>query len=107
MTYDPANIRVNRLNPPRRDVVLLPTSGFVIIAFKADNPGSWLMHCHIAEHASIGLALQILERQWDAAAFWPLATSHAIEMARTLCKNWTDWVSESLPRTLLPTDSGI
>jgi hypothetical protein len=26
-------------NPPRRDVVLLPASGFVIIAFKADNPG--------------------------------------------------------------------
>ena len=26
-------------NPPRRDVVLLPASGYVIIAFKADNPG--------------------------------------------------------------------
>ncbi|KAK3358671.1 multicopper oxidase-domain-containing protein, partial [Lasiosphaeria hispida] len=45
--YTAANIRPNRLNPPRRDVVLMPTSGFIIIAFKADNPGSWLMHCHI------------------------------------------------------------
>ena len=27
-------------NPPRRDVVLLPAHGYVIIAFKADNPGS-------------------------------------------------------------------
>jgi Multicopper oxidase len=27
-------------NPPRRDVVLLPANGYVIIAFKADNPGS-------------------------------------------------------------------
>lgn len=26
-------------NPPRRDVVLLPATGYVIIAFKADNPG--------------------------------------------------------------------
>ena len=30
-------------NPPRRDVALLPASGYLIIAFKADNPGesSW------------------------------------------------------------------
>lgn len=26
-------------NPPRRDVALLPASGYLIIAFKADNPG--------------------------------------------------------------------
>ena len=52
-------------NPPRRDVVLLPANGFVVIAFKADNPGIWLLHCHIAHHASSGLALQILERQKD------------------------------------------
>lgn len=26
-------------NPPRRDVVLLPASGYIVIAFKADNPG--------------------------------------------------------------------
>ncbi|KAK0702154.1 multicopper oxidase-domain-containing protein [Lasiosphaeris hirsuta] len=52
-------------NPPRRDVVLLPTEGYIVIAFKADNPGSWLFHCHIPWHASSGLALQILERQDD------------------------------------------
>ena len=34
-------------NPPRRDVVLLPTDGYVIIAFRTDNPGPWLIHCHI------------------------------------------------------------
>jgi Multicopper oxidase len=31
---------INCTNPPRRDVVLLPANGYVIIAFKADNPGS-------------------------------------------------------------------
>lgn len=48
-------------NPPRRDVVLLPAFGWVIIGFKLDNPGTWLMHCHIAWHASSGLALQWVE----------------------------------------------
>ena len=59
------NIKLKFGNPPRRDVVLLPSSGYVVIAFKADNPGSWLFHCHIPWHASSGLALQILERQED------------------------------------------
>ena len=44
-------------NPPRRDVALLPANGYLIIAFKSDNPGSWLMHCHIAWHASAGLGM--------------------------------------------------
>lgn len=35
------NLHLNTHNPPRRDVVLLPGNGFVVIAFKTDNPGSW------------------------------------------------------------------
>jgi hypothetical protein len=31
---------INCTNPPRRDVALLPAEGYIIIAFKADNPGS-------------------------------------------------------------------
>jgi hypothetical protein len=99
---------VNRLNPPRRDVVLLPANGFVIIAFKADNPGSWLMHCHIAKHASGGLALQILERQADAASIWP-KTNPAAQTAASLCSGWSRWVvaSHTPTATPLPDDSGI
>lgn len=41
-------------NPPRRDVVLLPETGYIAIAFRADNPGVWLIHCHIAWHSSAG-----------------------------------------------------
>ena len=36
-------------NPPRRDVALLPKNGYLAIAFRPDNPGVWLMHCHIGE----------------------------------------------------------
>ena len=34
------NPAINCNNPPRRDSVLLPGGGFIIIAFKADNPGT-------------------------------------------------------------------
>lgn len=32
-------------NPPRRDVAMLPESGYLVMAFKTDNPGAWLCHC--------------------------------------------------------------
>ena len=57
------NITLKTQNPPRRDVVLLPEGGFIVIAFKADNPGAWLVHCHIAWHASSGLGFQIIENK--------------------------------------------
>lgn len=31
---------IKRLNPPRRDVALLPMNGYLLIAFKVDNPGT-------------------------------------------------------------------
>ena len=62
-----------------------------MIAFKTDNPGAWLVHCHIARHAAEGLALQILERQKDADDIWPWATSDAIAVARETCDKWSDW----------------
>lgn len=78
------------INPPRRDVVLLPTNGYVVIAFKADNPGPWLVHCHIATHISAGLGMQIMEDQSKAFKFWPNDDSAIIE-ANRVCTNWKKW----------------
>lgn len=33
--------------PMRRDTVLAPPNGNVILRFRADNPGLWLFHCHL------------------------------------------------------------
>ncbi|KAF4817392.1 Laccase [Colletotrichum siamense] len=79
------------VNFPRRDVVSVPTDGHVVIAFKADNPGVWLMHCHIALHASGGLSLQILERQGAANVIWPAGNSTALDTAHSLCASWNSW----------------
>ncbi|KAE8361859.1 multicopper oxidase-domain-containing protein [Aspergillus caelatus] len=49
-------------NPPRRDTAMLPRKAHLVIAFQADNPGAWLMHCHIGWHTTEGLALQFVER---------------------------------------------
>ncbi|KXG49932.1 Multicopper oxidase, type 2 [Penicillium griseofulvum] len=50
-------------NPPRRDTAVLAGNGWLFIAFQTNNPGAWLMHCHIGWHVDEGLALQFIERQ--------------------------------------------
>ncbi|KFZ08203.1 hypothetical protein V502_09488 [Pseudogymnoascus sp. VKM F-4520 (FW-2644)] len=47
-----SDVKLNFEPPMRRDVATVPKNGFVVMAFKADNPGSWLFHCHIAAHSS-------------------------------------------------------
>ncbi|SPO06606.1 related to Laccase-2 [Cephalotrichum gorgonifer] len=49
-------------NPVRRDVEQIPGSGWLVIAFYTDNPGAWLLHCHIGWHVSQGFGMQFLER---------------------------------------------
>jgi FtsP/CotA-like multicopper oxidase with cupredoxin domain len=56
------NAALSVTNPIRRDTHTAPANGYTVIAFKADNPGAWLLHCHIAFHISSGLGVQFLER---------------------------------------------
>jgi hypothetical protein len=41
---------------------MLPSGGMLQIAFLTDNPGVWLLHCHIGWHTSLGFALTFVER---------------------------------------------
>ena len=48
--YDPRTAPTPPEFPMRRDVILAPASGNVVIRFRADNPGVWLFHCHLEWH---------------------------------------------------------
>jgi FtsP/CotA-like multicopper oxidase with cupredoxin domain len=37
------------------DTVLIPAKETVDIAFVADNPGDWMLHCHVADHQMSGM----------------------------------------------------
>ncbi|KAK7409407.1 hypothetical protein QQX98_008416 [Neonectria punicea] len=84
------NVTLKFDNPPRRDVALIPAGGYLVVAFRADNPGSWLFHCHIAWHASSGLALQILEREEDLKA---MMTEEKLRQTKDGCREWDKWFS--------------
>ena len=40
---------------PLRDTILIDRRKSMDIAFVADNPGDWLLHCHMLEHAASGM----------------------------------------------------
>nr|XP_018904620.1 PREDICTED: laccase-3-like isoform X2 [Bemisia tabaci] len=50
-------------NPPLKDVISVPSFGYVVLRFLADNPGVWFFHCHFLYHHLSGMSatLQIGE----------------------------------------------
>ncbi|OAA56354.1 laccase [Niveomyces insectorum RCEF 264] len=81
-------------NPVRRDVVMLPSLGWIVIAFRTDNPGTWLMHCHIAWHVSGGLAVNFLERPGDLRAGISASDKSVFD---TQCANWNTYYPSEDP----------
>ncbi|KAK0728667.1 multicopper oxidase like protein [Lasiosphaeria miniovina] len=47
--------------PLSRDTVTVYANSYVVIRFKATNPGVWLFHCHIEWHVEMGLTATIIE----------------------------------------------
>lgn len=63
---------LNLLNPIRRDVFTLPACtfnatngcldrGYVVLRLQTDNPGTWILHCHIEWHLETGMAMLFIE----------------------------------------------
>lgn len=97
--FDGTASSFNTANPPRRDVATLPGNGYLAIAFLLDNPGAWLVHCHIAWHASQGLSLEFVEDQSDIAV-----TLTDTDTFMDQCSSWDAYTtSEIFPQD----DSGI
>ncbi|KAB8226351.1 Cupredoxin [Aspergillus novoparasiticus] len=84
------SIPLQTRNPPRRDVALLPAQsdgGYLVIAFPTDNPGAWLLHCHMGFHSSTGFVQQIVERKTE---FWRFLNP---ELLRDTCDAWDDYAA--------------
>jgi hypothetical protein len=96
-TWD-ETITSDQTNPPRRDVMMLPAGGHLVLQFNADNPGAWPLHCHIAWHVSAGLYVTVLERP-DLIA---KQTFPSI-MAQT-CRDWAGYTNTTIVDQI---DSGL
>jgi len=69
---------------------MLPGNGHLAIAFKLDNPGAWLIHCHIAWHSSEGLALELVESE-KSITLAPAST----KALHDTCRSWERWSSKA------------
>lgn len=73
---------LNTRNPPLRDTATLPQNGWVVLRLQADNPGLWILHCHLfwcvdgcmALLAGAGLPARV-HRSWQAEAARRLASA--------------------------------
>ncbi|MEQ1717164.1 MAG: multicopper oxidase family protein [Hyphomicrobium sp.] len=54
-TFEVLSSNLRKLPPHRADTVLLVPKERVEVAFVADNPGRWMLHCHILEHQETGM----------------------------------------------------
>jgi FtsP/CotA-like multicopper oxidase with cupredoxin domain len=103
-TFDVTNTSaLNLVNPMRRDVAMLPGSGYLVLGFYTDNPGVWLAHCHIGWHTSEGLALQFVERADEIAALYEHGVSTGMDL-QDVCEEWNAWEIEN---SIHQEDSGV
>ncbi|KAJ1643776.1 ferroxidase fet3 [Coemansia erecta] len=47
--------------PISRDTVVVPSGRYIKIRFRADNPGAWLLHCHMDIHMGMGMVMTFVE----------------------------------------------
>ena len=59
-TKEPMNFPIDG-HTVRKDTVMVPAGGYVVINFLSDNPGYWFLHCHIEVHQLEGMALIVNE----------------------------------------------
>ncbi|KAJ5106619.1 extracellular dihydrogeodin oxidase/laccase [Penicillium angulare] len=93
-----SNTTLNTVNPPRRDTAILPALGYLVIAFKTDNPGAWLLHCHIGWHQSEGFAMQFVE---SMSQLEPMIDK------KSLRRNCAAWDKYATAKAIVEDDSGI
>ena len=55
-SFQVIEINGKSLNGALRDTVLVPPKTSVTVAFDANNPGIWYLHCHILWHLAAGMA---------------------------------------------------
>lgn len=64
-------------NPSYRDTIALPIGGYVVIRFRANNPGWWFAHCHFLIHHIKGMAFAFRVGEHDQMPVPPPGFPHS------------------------------
>ncbi|KAK0639775.1 laccase 3 [Cercophora newfieldiana] len=96
--FNPDTFVPQTVNPPRRDVAMINGLGYIVIAFQTDNPGAWLLHCHIGWHTSQGFALTFMEH---------IDKVKGLVDSGPLLKQCSDWKTFAAEKKIKQHDSGV
>lgn len=99
-SYSAAN-SVTLNNPPRRDTEMLPALGWMLIAFLSDNPGAWLLHCHIGWHLQDGFSMQIVEQVSSIPGLYDSST------VNSMCSAWNVYTTKNGVNQVALKDIGV
>ncbi|KAG6393011.1 hypothetical protein SASPL_147241 [Salvia splendens] len=61
------SVNYNLVDPPLQNTIAVPSNGWTAIRFKANNPGVWLMHCHLERHVSWGMEMAFIVKNGKTA----------------------------------------
>ncbi|KAG9293478.1 hypothetical protein G9A89_009202 [Geosiphon pyriformis] len=59
--YTANNVTLNTKTPIMRDTVVVPNGGYVVLRFRADNPGVWQFCSQIQWQLALGMSVQFVE----------------------------------------------
>lgn len=78
IVYDPNDPDHNNFPefPMVRDTVLVNANGFIVLRFKANNPGVWFFHCHVDWHLEQGLAITLIEAPLEIQKTQNISANH-------------------------------
>lgn len=54
---DEGKLKRNFTRPIVKDTLAVPLQGYAIVRFIADNPGFWMLHCHLDSHSDLGMMM--------------------------------------------------
>jgi FtsP/CotA-like multicopper oxidase with cupredoxin domain len=54
-------------SPLMKDTLNVKPGEEYVVAFKADNPGNWMFHCHDLHHASAGMVTEVKYKGYKAS----------------------------------------
>ena len=90
---------INGASPMRRDTVILPPNGHLVMQFTTDNPGIWPVHCHVAWHVSAGFLMNVMERPREIDR-----QQNIQQLVAQTCDAWDAWSKRNVVDQI---DSGL
>ena len=113
--FDASNHAERPEYPMLRDTVYVNPQSYIVMRFRADNPGLWMFHCHIEWHLDQGLAIVLVE---DPLTLQQTKSQQLTENHKDICRkagiplegnaaanaeNFLDLTGENIQQKRLPT----